>query len=157
MTAADLRRGGRVAHRNRSRRLCRTDRRRRDGARQIGLCIWGEGRISQGTRTAPARTLAALTLAPLTLAPLTLAPLTLAACALAARILATSTLNRVQPLTAISRTAGTGLARQRFAARRLGRLDRTFGRRCCAHHVIGHGLGHCIASGNRRVFGLGIH
>ena len=152
MTAADLRRGGRVAHRNRSRRLCRTDRRRRDGTRQIGLCIWGEGRISQGTRTAPARTLAALTLA-----PLTLAPLTLAACALAARILATSTLNRVQPLTAISRTAGTGLARQRFAARRLGRLDRTFGRRCCAHHVIGHGLGHCIASGNRRVFGLGIH
>ena len=152
MTAADLRRGGRVAHRNRSRRLCRTDRHRRDGTRQIGLCIWGEGRISQGTRTAPARTLAALTLA-----PLTLAPLTLAACALAARILATSTLNRVQPLTAISRTAGTGLARQRFAARRLGRLDRTFGRRCCAHHVIGHGLGHCIASGNRRVFGLGIH
>jgi len=91
----------------------------------------------------------------------------LAARILAARILAARTLYRMQALSAIARTAGAGLARTRGVARRLSRLDRRFGSRCCARHVIGHRLGghrlgghrlgRCIACGNRRVFALRIH
>jgi len=116
--------------------------------------------------------LALTTLATRILATRILATRILAARILAARILAARTLYRMQALPAIARTAGAGLARTRGVARRPSRLDRRFGSRCCARHVIGHRLGghrlgghrlgghrlgRCIACGNRRVFALGIH
>ena len=146
MTAADLGRGGSIAHLNRRGRLGWTKRSGRNRTRQIGLCIGGKRLISQGARTAPALALATCALA----APALAAP------ALATRILAACALNRMKTLCTVAlTTAARALAT--FVPQRARDLDRLFGRLCRVNHVSGYGLGRCIASGNRGVFGLRIH